>query len=57
MLPEIHKCAACNQEFSTEDQYLDHVCPSTGFTPRDPENLGEDFKAISEAALERGAAQ
>ena len=57
LLPEKHVCGQCQEEFETEDQYLDHECPATGFTPRDPEHLGDDFKAVSEAALARGAAQ
>jgi predicted nucleic acid-binding Zn-ribbon protein len=49
-----HICSPCGGEFATEQEYLDHVCPKSGVTPKDPENLGEEFKAISEAALKRG---
>jgi hypothetical protein len=50
-----HICGQCNQEFDTEQKYLDHTCKVTGFTPKDPENLGEGFQVISEVALARGA--
>lgn len=50
-------CGQCNKEFQNEDQYLDHVCEVSGFTPRDPENLGEGFKAVSDAAIARGEAR
>lgn len=51
----MHICGQCNQQFNTEEDYLGHKCPSTGFTPTQPEHLGPEFKAISEAALARGA--
>ena len=52
---QIHKCGKCGGEFATDQEYLDHECPETGFKPTDPENLGEEFKAVQEAALKRGA--
>lgn len=51
---EKHICGQCNQEFNSEQAYLDHTCPSSGTTPTDPANLGEDFQAVSDAALQRG---
>lgn len=54
--PEKHVCGQCQKEFSTEGEYLDHEC-SSGFTPKDPENLGPEFQAVSEAALARGEEQ
>lgn len=56
MEPEKHICGQCGAEFATEAEYLAHVCKS-GVTPTDPENLGPEFKAISEAALKRGEAR
>ena len=50
-----HNCGACQNGFDTEEEYLNHVCPISGFVPTDPNNLGEDFKKIQEAALKRGA--
>ena len=47
-------CSKCEVGFATEQEYLDHVCPKTGFKPTQPEHLGEQFKKISEAALKRG---
>lgn len=47
-------CGQCNKEFENEKGYLDHTCEVSGFTPRDPENLGERFVEVSKAALERG---
>jgi len=52
-----HICGQCGEGFDTEDQYLDHKCAKTEYTPRDPEHQGESFKAISEAALARGEAK
>jgi len=51
-----HKCGKCEKSFKTEKEYLDHVCVS-GFKPTQPENLGEQFIKISEAALKRGEAR
>lgn len=46
--------------FETEEDYLDHVSPLTGFTPRDLEHqdalTGGRFSKISEKAIERGSA-
>lgn len=50
-----HICGQCNLGFNTEQEYLDHDCNKTGFKPTDQEHLGKAFKAISKAALERGA--
>jgi DNA-directed RNA polymerase subunit RPC12/RpoP len=52
-----HICGKCGQEFTAEEEYLEHTCSETGFTPQEPENLGEEFKTISEAALKRGEAR
>jgi hypothetical protein len=50
-------CGQCEQTFETEENYLSHDCEKSGFTPRDPENLGDIFKLISENALKRGEAR
>lgn len=50
-----HICGQCGHGFATEELYLEHTCSTTGFKPTEPENLGEGFAAIQEAALERGA--
>lgn len=50
-----HVCGQCNKTFATEAEYLDHTCEATGFNPTQAEHLGEDFAAIQEAALKRGA--
>lgn len=46
--------------FETEEGYLDHVSPTTGYTPRDIEHqdalTNGAFSRISEKALERGSA-
>lgn len=52
-----HKCSVCEQEFATEQAYLDHVCPQTEKQPTDPAHLGPEFAEISKAALERGEAR
>ncbi len=52
-----HVCSPCGKEFDTEEQYLDHECSVSGVTPRDPKNLGSDFKSVQEAALKRGEAR
>lgn len=49
-----HICGTCTKEFATEQEYLDHTC-TTGFTPKQPDHLGSDFKAVSERAVARGA--
>lgn len=52
---EKHICARCADEWLTEAEYLNHVCPATNVTPQDPAHLGEEFAAVQEAALQRGA--
>lgn len=51
-----HVCSLCDQTFDNYQSCLDHVCPKTGFTPRDNEHFGPEFAAVSAAAQERGAA-
>lgn len=52
-------CGVCHDEWLTEDEYNNHVCAVTGFTPQQPEHLVNsttpEFLAIQQAALERGA--
>lgn len=43
--------------FATDEAYANHKSPVTGFSPKENEHQGEAFKAVSEAALERGAAR
>lgn len=50
----IHLCGQCNQQFTSENAYLNHQCNATGFTPTDPAHLGPEFEAIQKAALARG---
>lgn len=52
-----HACGQCGLGFDTEEEYLDHKCEKSGFTPREPENLGPGFEAVSQAAQERGEAR
>jgi hypothetical protein len=49
-----HICGRCNDEFLTEQEYLDHVCAATGYQPTDPQHHGPEFAAVQKAALERG---
>jgi hypothetical protein len=55
-----HICGVCKDEWLSEQEYLDHVCPNTERHPTEPEHLinstTPDFAEISTAALERGAA-
>lgn len=52
-----HICGQCNKQFTSEEEYLNHTCESTGFTPKDPDHLGPEFLAIQKAALARGEAR
>ncbi len=56
-MAQIHVCGRCGQKFKTEKEYLNHKCKKTGFKPTQIEHQGEEFKAVSEAALKRGAAR
>jgi len=47
-------CSKCGKEFESNDDYLDHTCEETGFTPRDPQHMGKQFLRQSKAALRRG---
>jgi hypothetical protein len=50
-------CGQCKQEFATLVEEHAHICPSTGFTPQQPEHYGEELQRVSEAALQRGEAR
>lgn len=39
-----HICGQCNNAFEKEEQYLNHVCPKLGHTPRGPEYKPEEKK-------------
>lgn len=47
-------CGQCEIRFDTLDDYLEHNCPKTEYTPKDPEHLGPHFANVSKKALERG---
>lgn len=51
-------CGACGVGFETEQQYLDHQCDTTGFTPADIEHqdviTDGNFSKIAEEACKRG---
>lgn len=49
-----HICGKCGEQFDSEEEYCNHECKETGFKPTDIEHQGEEFKAVSEAALKRG---
>ena len=53
--PDRHICGRCNDEFLTEQEYLEHTCQATGTTPTDPAHLGPEFAQVQAAALQRGA--
>jgi len=46
-------CGTCDLVFEDNDDYKDHVCPVTGYTPKDPEHLGKNFLRQSREALRR----
>ena len=50
-------CGQCGLGFPTAEAELAHVCEVTGVTPTDPRSMGENFEAIQQAALERGATE
>jgi uncharacterized C2H2 Zn-finger protein len=51
------RCGQCNKEFKDREACLKHVCEVTGVVQTDPKSMGENFKAIQEAALKRGLEQ
>ncbi len=53
-MSQIHKCGQCDAEFSSDEEYVAHLCEKTGFTPADAEHQGPEFAAVQEAALARG---
>lgn len=53
-MAQTHVCSLCNEEFTSEGDYIDHKCSATGYTPADPEHQGEDFALVQSAALQRG---
>ena len=46
-------CSLCGIKFDNNGIYLDHVCDTTGYTPRDQEHYGSLFMTQSKKALER----
>lgn len=53
----MHKCSQCQLQFDSEAEYLSHVCAEMGVQPTQPEAMGPNHEAISNAALARGASQ
>lgn len=53
----MHVCGRCKNQYDTEEQYLNHTCPETNQTPKDPEHLGPRFATVQQKALERGEAR
>lgn len=49
-----HACSSCENEFDSEDAYLNHTCEVTGFQPTKPQHHGEQFVRQSIEALKRG---
>ena len=47
-------CGRCLIIFDTNDDYLEHTCNETGYTPRDPEHFGSQFINVQKASVERG---
>jgi hypothetical protein len=56
-----HVCGVSGLVFDTEEAYLNHVSPVSGFKPTEIEHLEEtttpNARAISDAALDRGDAK
>lgn len=50
-------CGQCKQEFASLEEEHNHVCSTTGFTPKDPQHYGEELQRVSQAALQRGEAR
>ena len=51
-------CSPCGKVFKTNEEYLNHKCEKTGYTPRDVEHFdklsGGRFSLQSKAAIARG---
>ena len=47
-------CGRCLIIFDTNDDYLEHTCKETGFTPTDSEHFGSQFPNVQIASLKRG---
>jgi len=46
-------CGKCLKEFNSHQEYLDHTCEVTGYTPKDPEHQGKNFGLVQKNALKR----
>lgn len=53
MSEQQHVDGLTGKVFATEQEYLDHISPVTGFTPKDLEHHGSAGLRIAEAALKR----
>ena len=49
-----HLCGKCGKKFASEQAYLKHVCPTTGFSPAEPKHFELAYKVISEKTLPKG---
>lgn len=49
-----HTCSLCDLQFDSPDEYSNHECDVTGFSPNEPQHHGEQFVRQSQNALKRG---
>lgn len=54
MAAEKHVDGLTGQVFNSEQEYLDHVSPVTGFKPTELEHQGKRGVLVAKAALKRG---
>lgn len=41
----IHKCGQCNEIFKTDQDYFDHKCAVSGYTPLESENFNVVYQS------------
>lgn len=46
-----HFCGKCGKGFTSESAYLKHVCPSTGFSPGEPQHFAAAYRVVPEKTL------
>jgi len=49
-----HVCGLSGKVFRTEEEYLEHTSPATGFSPKDLEHQGTRGVLVAKAAIARG---
>jgi len=40
-----HLCGQCSKTFKSQSAYLTHLCPTTGYSPKEPQHFNAETQA------------